>query len=105
MTQTLSPNSKKPFPVAFLRNRRGLGFVALTLVIAVVVLFPLATLVLMALGGGAESLTHVVRYVLPRTLSTTAFLMMGVVIGTDPFAPISPCLVMTFPFPRLRVSL
>lgn len=105
MTQTLSPNSKKPFPVAFFGNRRGLGFVALTLVIAVVVLFPLATLVLMALGGGAESLTHVIRYVLPRTLSTTAVLMMGVVVGTGVIGTISAWLVMTFRFPGRRFFL
>ena len=99
MSQVVSTPPKKSNAVALLRNRRGLGFVALTLLIAAVVLFPIASLVLMAVGGTNDSMNHVVRFVLPRTLSTTALLMVGVVIGTGVIGTVSAWLVMTFRFP------
>ena len=105
MSQTVRTKTKKPFAVALLRNRHGLGFVVLTLVLAAVVLFPIATLLLMALGGTNESLGHVLQFVLPRTLSTTALLMVGVVIGTSFLGTISAWLVMTFQFPGRRIFL
>lgn len=99
MSQVVSTPPKKSNAVALLRNRRGLGFVALTLLIAAVMLFPIASLVLMAVGGTNDSMNHVVRFVLPRTLSTTALLMVGVVIGTGVIGTVSAWLVMTFRFP------
>ena len=59
MSQVVSTPPKKSNAVALLRNRRGLGFVALTLLIAAVVLFPIASLVLMAVGGMAPPATGV----------------------------------------------
>ncbi|MGB1147127.1 MAG: ABC transporter permease, partial [Alphaproteobacteria bacterium] len=52
-----------------------------------------------------DSLRHVAQYVLPRTLSTTALLMIGVVIGTAVLGTVSAWLVMTFRFPGRRVFL
>ena len=77
MSQVVRPQTKKPAEATFLRNRRGLGFVALTLALAVTVLFPIVSLVVMAMSGTAYSLNHVVQHVLPRTLWTTALLMVG----------------------------
>ena len=105
MSETVRTKTKKPFAVALLRNRHGLGFVVLTLLLAAVVLFPIGTLLIMALGGSNESLGHVLRFVLPRTLATTAFLMVGVVIGTSIIGTVSAWLVMTFQFPGRRIFL
>ncbi|MGB1155760.1 MAG: ABC transporter permease [Alphaproteobacteria bacterium] len=104
----LAPNPTReqaPSSPQRLRHQRGAGFVVLTLVIAGLVLFPIATLISMALGGTAESLSHVVQFVLPRTLSTTALLMIGVVVGTGVIGTVSAWLVMTFRFPGRRVFL
>lgn len=105
MSQVARPQTKKPAEATFLRNRRGLGFVALTLALAVTVLFPIVSLVVVALSGTADSLNHVVQHVLPRTLWTTALLMVGVVIGTGIIGTVSAWLVMTFQFPGRRFFL
>ena len=105
MSQVARPQTKKPAEATFLRNRRGLGFVALTLALAVTVLFPIVSLVVMALSGTADSLNHVVQHVLPRTLWTTALLMVGVVIGTGIIGTVSAWLVMTCQFPGRRFFL
>lgn len=105
MSETVRTKTKKPFAVALLRNRHGLGFVILTLLLAAVVLFPIGTLLVMAFGGTNESLGHVLQFVLPRTLATTAFLMVGVVAGTSIIGTVSAWLVMTFQFPGRRIFL
>ena len=105
MTQATRTEPGKEPRLALLRNTRGLGFVLISILIAGLVLFPIVSLVTIALSGSSDSLRHVAQYVLPRTLSTTALLMIGVVIGTAVLGTVSAWLVMTFRFPGRRVFL
>ena len=84
---------------------RGPVFVGLTLLVTAIVLFPIGSLVWTAVTGTPDSLGHIARYVLPYTLSTTVWLMLGVVAGTAVIGTLSAWLVMTFRFPGARLFL
>ena len=64
---------------ASLRNRHGtLGYVAFAAVVAAIIALPIITILLLALGAGANVWPHLMATVLPATLRDTAVLLAGV---------------------------
>ncbi|MAH87425.1 MAG: iron ABC transporter permease [Kiloniella sp.] len=105
-----SPSNQQPPSIttkaaAGQQRLRGPMFVGLTMLIAALVLFPIGSLVWTALTGTPDSLGHIARYVLPFTISTTFWLMLGVIVGTGVIGTFSAWLVMTFRFPGARLFL
>ena len=98
-------------PTAPLRERRfprirgeRHGFaLAGSVVIALAVLLPIATILYVALTGSGEAWPHLLRYVLPQSLGTTLALLGLVALGTSVIGVGSAWLVVGYDFPLRRL--
>ncbi len=74
-----------------------------SLIIALVVLLPVATILFVALSGTGEAWPHLLRYVLPQSLGTTLALLGLVAMGTAVIGVGSAWLVVGYEFPLRRL--
>lgn len=79
------------------------GSVAIAVVIAAIVLLPLASLAAIALTGSGSDWPHLVRNVLPAAAITTIVLLALVAIGTAFIGVLAAWAVVAFDFPLRRV--
>ncbi|WP_265516549.1 ABC transporter permease [Nitratireductor luteus] len=77
-----------------------IGIVA---VVAAIVLLPVATLVVTALGSTGEDWPHLARYVLPQSIVTTLELLVLVALGSGIIGVGCAWLVVAYEFPMRRV--
>ena len=74
-----------------------------SLIIALTVLLPVATILFVALSGTGEAWPHLLRYVLPQSLGTTLVLLGLVAMGTATIGVGSAWLVVGYEFPLRRL--
>tara|TARA_R110000751_G_scaffold8822_2_gene33996 strand:- start:83063 stop:84763 length:1701 start_codon:yes stop_codon:yes gene_type:complete len=70
--------------------------------IAVFVLIPVAALIYLAFSGNMDEWPHLIRYVVPGAIWTTAMLLLGVAVVAGSIGIISAWLVVSFEFPLRR---
>ncbi len=71
--------------------------------VAVLIALPIASIALVALGGGAGGMAHALRFVLPGALQDTLLLLAGVLLITCPIGVMTGWLVASFDFPGRRI--
>ncbi|WP_136659662.1 iron ABC transporter permease [Nitratireductor sp. XY-223] len=71
--------------------------------VAVFVLVPVAALVYLAVTGQSSEWPHLIRYVIPHSVWTTAALLAGVAVTAGSMGILSAWLVVSFDFPARRV--
>ncbi len=96
-TAAISP----PAPRA--RRQRHPAALALSAVVAAIVLLPVLTLAGIALSGSGEDWPHLVNFVLPRAATTTLWLMALVAFGTATIGVTTAWLVVAYDFPLRRM--
>lgn len=77
--------------------------IGVVVVIAAVVLLPVATLVVAAMGGTGEDWPHLARYVLPQSITTTLKLLALVALGSGVIGVGCAWLVVAYEFPLRRI--
>ncbi|MCP4316280.1 MAG: iron ABC transporter permease [Hyphomicrobiales bacterium] len=75
---------------------------ALAAFIAVFVLIPVAALIYLAVTGHSDEWPHLLRYVIPHAVWTTAGLLAGVTVIAGSMGVLSAWLVVSFDFPARR---
>ncbi|WP_274427026.1 ABC transporter permease [Chelativorans sp. YIM 93263] len=83
------------------RQRHPLTLAVATLV-AIVVLLPIATVIIIALSGTGADWPHLARYVLPQSLLTTVVLLFLVALGSGVTGVGCAWLVVAYDFPLRR---
>jgi iron(III) transport system permease protein len=86
-----------------IRKRTLDGWSAAASLAALLVAFPVATVVVLALTPETAVFGHLASTVLPRYLATTGLLMLGVGLGTGVLGVTSAWLVTMYRFPGVRV--
>jgi iron(III) transport system permease protein len=79
--------------------RSAAPFVGLAALAAALAVLPLAGIAGSAAGGDAETLLHILRYVLPRSLADTLLLLFGVALVTGIVGTLTAYLVTMYRFP------
>lgn len=91
-------------PVSAPRARRPRHRLAVlpAILVAILVLLPIASLAVIALSGTGEDWPHLARHVLPRAVQTTAVLLLLVAVGAASIGVVSAWLVVAYEFPLRR---
>jgi len=84
------------------RPRNPASFSA-SIIIAAIVLLPVATVVLVAISGSGADWPHLIRYVLPRSIETTLVLLVLVAAATASIGVTCAWLVVAYEFPLRRI--
>lgn len=87
---------------ARVKRQRHRGVLATTLLMAGIVLMPVAALTVIALSGAGEDWPHLSRNVLPGAVLTTAQLLVMVAVGTSVVGVTAAWLVAGYEFPLRR---
>ncbi len=85
------------------RGQRHLWLTGVTLTIVALSLLPLASLLVLAFGGGTDDLRHLAITVLPQSMIVTAQVMIIVAVLTGSIGVLSAWLVISFNFPFRRM--
>ncbi len=85
------------------RAHRHFWLTGVTLTIVVLALLPVASLLVLAFGGGTEDLRHLATTVLPQSMIVTAQVMIIVAVLTGSIGVVTAWLVISFDFPFRRV--
>ncbi|WP_157188108.1 ABC transporter permease [Nitratireductor pacificus] len=99
--QPTAPVDEQRFPR--IRGERHGAAHVISLVIALAVFLPIATVLFVALSGSGEALPHLLRYVLPQSLGTTLLLLGLVASGTAITGVGAAWLVVGYDFPLRRL--
>ncbi len=78
-------------------------YVIIVSLIALLVMMPIISLVIVALGSNFDSLIHIATTILPRATFTTIILLIGVALLTGFIGAISAWLVSFFDFPGRKI--
>ncbi|HEU4987540.1 MAG TPA: iron ABC transporter permease, partial [Rhizobiaceae bacterium] len=85
------------------RRPRYPGSFSVSILIAAIVLLPIATVILVAISGSGADWPHLIRYVLPRSIETTLVLLVLVAAATASIGVTCAWLVVAYEFPWRRV--
>ncbi len=100
MTATPLPTApERPSRFARVRGERHLGAYAGSVLVALAVLLPILTILVVAAGSSGDTWPHLLRYVLPRSAGTTFLLLFLVAMGTGIVGVGCAWVVVAYDFP------
>ncbi|KQT69781.1 MULTISPECIES: ABC transporter permease [unclassified Aureimonas] len=85
------------------RSRHDRAYLAAGILVALAVILPLASLLVIALSGSAANWPHIAQSILPQASRVTLLLMLGVAILSGTVGVLTAWLVATFDFPGRRL--